>query len=472
VIAHKSARPRFQAGGTVRQGALYVERPADVELPEALWRGDLAYVLATRQIGKSSLRLRVSNLLEAEGLACVSIDLTLLGTTDTKPEDWYFGLASEIAEQLHLESPEAFWDAHRGLGPVHCWSRYVEDELLMKVRTRIVIFIDEIDATLSLPFSRDDFFAAVRAIYLRRAERPANERLTFCLLGVAAPGDLIADPTRTPFNVGTSIRLEDFTREEVSAIRAGFEGIRADPDALVEAIFGWTSGHPYMTQRLCRDLVDSPKERTVDEVVRARFLDRGRAEDPSLQHAERHFDFSRSREDGARSAKMLRLYGRLLKDEEVEADGGDPIQLALRLTGMAAEVSEDGGKRRLRVRNRVFREVLDAAWLRAREADRAICGPLEKWLESGRKDDAALRGEALAKMLRWAEEREDLTAEEQAFLRASTRAEDRREVQLRTTRLLAVMIGIVLVALGVALWQFLRAEMKAAGPICSLFVAS
>jgi hypothetical protein len=33
-------RRRFQAGGTVGEGAFYVERPADRELPDALRRGD------------------------------------------------------------------------------------------------------------------------------------------------------------------------------------------------------------------------------------------------------------------------------------------------------------------------------------------------------------------------------------------------------------------------------------------------
>lgn len=144
-----------------------------------------------------------------EGVVCVSIDLTSLGSANSTAADWYIGLASEIALQLDLESPDAFWDAHAGLGAVHCWSRYLEEVVLAEVKRKVVIFVDEIDSTLSLPFSRDDFFAALRAFYNRRAERVENEQLTFCLLGVAAPGDLIADPTRTPFNIGTAIRIED-----------------------------------------------------------------------------------------------------------------------------------------------------------------------------------------------------------------------------------------------------------------------
>jgi hypothetical protein len=150
-------RRRFQAGGTVRENALYVERPADRELPEALKQRELCFVLATRQIGKSSLRLRAANKLSAEGVACVHIDLTMLGTGTATAETWYFGLAAEIADQLDLPRPDDFWEAHKALGPVHGWSRYLEDEVLARADRPIVVFVDEIDATLSLPFSRDDF---------------------------------------------------------------------------------------------------------------------------------------------------------------------------------------------------------------------------------------------------------------------------------------------------------------------------
>jgi hypothetical protein len=55
----------------------------------------------------------------------------------------------------------------------------------------IVIFIDEIDSVLGLNFPIDDFFAAIRACYNKRAQNPEYKRLTFVLLGVATPTELI-----------------------------------------------------------------------------------------------------------------------------------------------------------------------------------------------------------------------------------------------------------------------------------------
>src|SRR5207244_2234786 len=72
--------PSFQVGGAVQAGAFYVRRPADEELPAALLRGEYCYVVAPRQIGKSSLRVQAERRLTAQGIRCVSIDLTRIGT--------------------------------------------------------------------------------------------------------------------------------------------------------------------------------------------------------------------------------------------------------------------------------------------------------------------------------------------------------------------------------------------------------
>src|SRR5437867_3385491 len=92
----------------------------------------------------------------------------------------------------------------------------------------VVLFIDEIDAVRSLPFSTDEFFAAIRECYNRRSQDPAFERLTFCLLGVATPSDLIQDTRTTPFNIGHRIELTDFTPAEAAPLAAGL-GFRSDP---------------------------------------------------------------------------------------------------------------------------------------------------------------------------------------------------------------------------------------------------
>src|SRR5437763_10106524 len=98
--------------------------------------------------------------------------------------------------------------------------------ILPRVPGRLVIFIDEIDTVRSLPFSTDEFFAAIRECHNRRTQDPEFERLTFCLLGVATPSDLIQDTRTTPFNIGTRIELTDFTAAEAAPLAEGL-GVQA-----------------------------------------------------------------------------------------------------------------------------------------------------------------------------------------------------------------------------------------------------
>src|SRR5262249_31221073 len=115
---------------------------------------------------------------------------------------------------------------------------------------RLVIFIDEIDIVRSLPFSTDEFFAAIRQCYNRRTQDREFERLTFCLLGVASPSDLIRDTRLTPFNIGRRIQLTDFTYEEARILAVGLEvGDARTPGrpakeahALLKRVLHWTGG--------------------------------------------------------------------------------------------------------------------------------------------------------------------------------------------------------------------------------------
>ncbi len=127
-----------------------------------------------------------------------------------------------------------------------------------------MIFIDEIDAVRSLPFPADEFFAAIRECFNRRSEDHEFSQLTFCLLGVASPSDLIRDTRMTPFNIGRRIQLTDFSEEEARILAVGLEvGDARTPGrpakearALLKRILHWTGGHPYLTQRLCQAVVN------------------------------------------------------------------------------------------------------------------------------------------------------------------------------------------------------------------------
>src|SRR5262249_54860287 len=149
------------------------------------------------------------------------LDLTAIGQNLTA-EQWYDGLLTQIGQQLELdEEMEEFWDARPKLGPLQRWMQAIRRVLLPRYPGPVVIFVDEIDAVRSLPFSPAEFFAAIRGFDTRRAEDEELRRLTFCLLGVAAPSDLVRDTRTTPFNIGQRVELHDFTEAEAAPLAAG-----------------------------------------------------------------------------------------------------------------------------------------------------------------------------------------------------------------------------------------------------------
>ncbi len=336
----------------------YVERQADRDLLSRVLEGEYCYVLTPRQMGKSSLMIRTEKRLREQGVRTVVIDLTGIGTVQADDLDtWYLGLLSRIREDLSLRIDPAAWWKKQDIPPPQRFVEFIRLVVEYHVSEKVVIFIDEIDSTLKIDF-RDDFFAAIRSIYNERARTEALERVSFVLLGVASPIDLIKDKNRTPFNIGQEIVLNDFSPSDAGPLVNGLAGrFGAEAQRIFNRVHYWTDGHPYLTQNLCKELADSTRNswpnKAIDDLVESKFLADSAEKDTNIQFVSDLILSSLERD------RLLRLYKKIHQGNRIGDDRNSREQGRLKLSGLV-EVKNG----RLAVRNRIYHQIFDLKWVR------------------------------------------------------------------------------------------------------------
>ena len=302
--------------------------------------------------------------LETEGTSCAAIDMSEISNGNIALEQWYAGLAYLLVNNLNLleqVSIRSWWRDLELLSPMQRLGELIDKVLLNNTSERIVVFLDEIDSVLNLNFSSDAFFQLIRACYNKRADSKEYQRLSFVLLGVATPSQLIQDPNTTPFNIGQAIQLNGFQLHEAQPLLQGLTELANSPQTLLKEVLAWTGGQPFLTQKICKfirnssDSIPINKEpEWVEEVVRSQIIANWESQDEP-EHLRTIRDYLLR--DRNRAVELLGLYQQIIQEGEVVAtDSSEEKELLI--SGLV--VRKNG---LVQVNNPIYRSVFNEDWV-------------------------------------------------------------------------------------------------------------
>ena len=189
-MSRLSQRPSsfYITGGTLPPDSpSYISRAADDELFQRCLAGEFCYVLTSRQMGKSSLMARTAERLREDSETSVAIvDLSQIGTEKEQEKKsanrWYYGVARTIQRSLGIEHDlKAWWREREDIPSVQRLTEFFRDVILKRTGGRVLIFVDEIDTTIGLPYSNDFSRQFAPATMLVRPSRNCAAWALFCL---------------------------------------------------------------------------------------------------------------------------------------------------------------------------------------------------------------------------------------------------------------------------------------------------
>jgi DNA-binding CsgD family transcriptional regulator len=229
------------------QSLFYIERVTDRVALETIRRqGVTITIKGPRQMGKSSLLVRVQEAALAAGKQVAFLDFQLFDKAALNEPDLFFRQFCEwLTDELGLDSRvEEFWQVP--LGNSQRTTRYLQRYLLKELGKPLVLAMDEVEITFDSSF-RSDFFGMLRSWHNSRQTNSLWKQLDLVLVTSTEPYQLIENLNQSPFNVGEVIELEDFTAAQVTELnrRHGNPFSNHEEGELINLL----AGHPYLARR-------------------------------------------------------------------------------------------------------------------------------------------------------------------------------------------------------------------------------
>jgi hypothetical protein len=226
----------------------YIERPpieADcyrtILKPDALIR-----IKAPRQMGKSSLMTRILHHAHQHDsrTICISFE-EAESTVFTNLDQFLQWLCQTVTDQLELP-PDKFTDFWQNstLNIKRRCGKYFEKHLFTEITQPLVLGLDEVDRVFDTAIA-SDFFGLLRAWHEKGKYDEAWQNFRLVITH-SQEVYISLDINQSPFNVGISIELPEFNREQVQTILQRHK--LTWTDAQIDQLMATVGGHPYLVR--------------------------------------------------------------------------------------------------------------------------------------------------------------------------------------------------------------------------------
>ena len=202
--------------------------------------GVLIKIKSPKQMGKTSLIKRIIKEAENHNYYVVELNLKLIDREKlTNIYTFLRGFYAYFASELELAAKLKTWDQDLSI-TVQCTNQM--KQTLKNLDNNLILILDEVDVLFPFPEIYQNFFPMLRVWFENTRCEELWEKLRL-IIAYSTEDYGKLDVSQSPFkNVGSTIKLEEFTLEEVRKLAFNHNIKIADAQAIMKMI----GGHPYL----------------------------------------------------------------------------------------------------------------------------------------------------------------------------------------------------------------------------------
>lgn len=237
-------------GGTMKlDSQFYIKRePWDSRsLQEIENRGGLVRIKAPRQMGKTSLLVRIRDRANELGYQTVTLDFS--GSDEGTFSDLSIFLrrfCALVSRKLNLSPRKVkeFWDEELFGAKENC-TGYIEECILSEITVPLFLGVDELDRLFPYELVAKEFLTLLRSWNEKAQVNDTWEKLRM-VISHSTESYVVLDTNSSPFNVGLAVDLAEFTEDQVQELLEKHR-LNWNREQIVD-LMAMVGGHPYLVR--------------------------------------------------------------------------------------------------------------------------------------------------------------------------------------------------------------------------------